>query len=49
MLTPDNIDIAIKQGEVLAHAGCAQTALQYYEMLLNVAPDNTLVAERTAS
>ena len=46
MLTPDNIDIAIKQGEVLAHAGCAQTALQYYEMLLNVAPDNTLVAER---
>ncbi|MEM7062110.1 MAG: tetratricopeptide repeat protein [Cyanobacteria bacterium P01_B01_bin.77] len=46
ILTPDNIDIAIKQGDVLAQAGCSQTALQFFEMLLNVAPDNTLIAER---
>ena len=46
MLTPDNIDIGIKQGDVLAQAGCSQEALQLFETLLNVAPDNTLVAER---
>ncbi|MEM8612440.1 MAG: tetratricopeptide repeat protein [Cyanobacteria bacterium P01_H01_bin.105] len=45
IMTPDNIDIAIKQGEVLTQAGCSQTALQFFEMLLNVAPDNTLIAE----
>ncbi|MEM6253781.1 MAG: tetratricopeptide repeat protein [Cyanobacteria bacterium P01_D01_bin.156] len=46
ILTPDNVDIAIKQGDVLVRAGCSQEALQFFEMLLNVAPDNTLVAER---
>ncbi|MBE9070919.1 tetratricopeptide repeat protein, partial [Leptolyngbya cf. ectocarpi LEGE 11479] len=45
-LTPDNIDIAIKQGDTLEQAGCPQIALQFFEVLLNVAPDNSLVAER---
>ncbi|MEM7797150.1 MAG: tetratricopeptide repeat protein, partial [Cyanobacteria bacterium P01_C01_bin.118] len=46
VLTPDNIDIAVKQGDVLVQAGCSQAALQFFELLLNTAPDNTLVAER---
>lgn len=46
MLTPDNIDIAIKQGDTLAQAGCSQMALQFFEVLLNVAPGDSLVAER---
>ena len=46
MLAPDNIDIAIKQGDVLVQARCSPEALQFFELLLNTAPDNTLVAER---